>query len=165
MLKATQDSIISSAAAILKIAKLQVKPEPCLTPEFWEAEGMGVMPPARCDSCRGCMVSGACSQKKFDFGVKKQAELDLIKRKTSLIDGEVWCEYPFIKDPGCLPNNRSDVVKVAERVEKGLMKDGLYSAYNEQIKSQLDRGWLRRCLRRRWRPGLGHDNTSHIMQS
>ena len=31
-------------------------------------------------------------------------------------------------------------MKVAERVEKGLMKDGLYSAYNEQIKSQLDRG-------------------------
>ena len=85
LLKATQDSIISSAAAILKIAKLQVKPEPCLTPEFWEAEGMGVLPPARCDSCRGCMMSGACSQKKFDFDVKKQAELDLIKRKTRLI--------------------------------------------------------------------------------
>ena len=57
-----------------------------------------------------------------------------------MIDGEVWCEYPFIKDPACLPYNRATVVKVAERVEKDLMKDGLHAAYNEQIKSQLERG-------------------------
>ena len=73
-------------------------------------------------------------------GIKKQAELDLIKSKVKIENGEVWCEYPFIKDPSCLPYNRSAVVRVAEKVEKGLIRDGLYERYNEQIQSQLDRG-------------------------
>ena len=86
------------------------------------------------------MKTGLCSERHYDHGIKKQAELDLIKSKTKLVDGEVWCEYPFIKDPACLPFNRPAVVKVAEKVEKGLIRDGLYAAYNEQIRSQLDRG-------------------------
>ena len=139
-LKVGVSGAMSTAAVILKIAKVLVKPEPSLTPEFWEAEGMGVLPPRRCDACKGCMSTGPCSEKQYNYGVKKQAELDLIKSKTKLIDGEVWCEYPFVKDPACLPFNRATVVKVAERVEKDLMKDGLHAAYNEQIKSQLERG-------------------------
>ena len=72
--------------------------------------------------------------------MKKQAELDLIRSKTKIENGEVWCDYPYIKDPACLPYNRGAVAKVAERVEKGLIRDGLHEAYNEQIKSQLERG-------------------------
>ena len=131
---------ISTRATTLKIAKILLKPEPSHTPEFWEAEGMGVLPPPRCDSCRGCMAKGACSQRHYDFGVKKQAELDLIKSKTKLIDGEIWCEYPFLKDPACLAYNRHAAVKVAEKVEKDLIRDGLHSAYNEQVRQFLDRG-------------------------
>ena len=44
---------LSTTAASLRIAKLLVRPEPSYTPEFWECEGMGVMPPYRCDNCRG----------------------------------------------------------------------------------------------------------------
>ena len=131
---------MSTAAVTLKIAKILVKPEPSLTPEFWEAEGMGVLPPPRCDSCKGCMSTGPCSEKQYQYGVKKQAELELIKSKTKLVDGEVWCDYPFIKDPACLPFNRATVVKVAERVERDVMKDGLHAAYNDQIRSFLERG-------------------------
>ena len=131
---------MSTAAVTVKIAKVLVRPEPSLTPEYWEAEGMGVLPPTRCDSCKGCMNTGPCSERQYQHGVKKQAELDLIESKTKLINGEVWCDYPFIKDPSCLSYNRATVVKVAERVEKDLMKDGLHGAYNEQIKSQLERG-------------------------
>ena len=64
----------------------------------------------------------------------------MIKSKTELRDGKVWCDYPFTKDPASLSFNRSSAVKVAERVEKGIIKDVLHSAYNEQIQSQLDRG-------------------------
>ena len=131
---------MSSAAMVLKIAKLCISPEPSHTPEFWEAEGMGVLPPPRCDSCQGCMRSGACSERHFQHSVKKQAELDLIKSKTKLINGEIWVEYPFVKNPACLPYNRHCVVRVAEKVEKGLIKDGLHNVYCEQIKQFLDRG-------------------------
>jgi hypothetical protein len=98
-IKESSNSSVTSSAANLKIAKLLIKPEPSHTPEFWEAEGMGVLPPARCDSCRGCMASGPCSERHYIHGVKKQAELDLIRSKTKLINGEVWCEYPFDNVP------------------------------------------------------------------
>ena len=139
LIRSTPASIYSAAAS-LKIAKLQVIPDRSCTPEFWEAEGMGVLPPPRCDSCLSCLRSGACSDKNHTHSVKKQAELELIQSKMELKNGEVWCQYPFIKDPASLSYNRASAVKVAERVERGLIKDGLYATYNEQIKSQLDRG-------------------------
>ena len=40
----------------------------------------------------------------------------------------------------CLSDNKGAVELVAAKVEKGLLKDGLYNVYNEQIQSQLDRG-------------------------
>ena len=66
---------------MLKIAKIQVEPVPALTPEFWEAEGMGVTPPPRCDNCRRCSDTGPCSEKHYVHSATKQAELDLIKAK------------------------------------------------------------------------------------
>ena len=55
------------------------------------------------------------------------------------MNGEIWCQYPFIKDPACLPNNRASAVKVAEKVWKSLEKDGLLSDYNEQVLQILER--------------------------
>ena len=78
---------VHSAAATRRIAKLLIKPEASHTPEFWEAEGTGVLPTARCEKCNRCMKSGPCS-----------VELDLIKSKTKLVNGEVWCAYAFVKD-------------------------------------------------------------------
>ena len=133
-------SDISSAAAILKVAKILIEPKPPITPEFWESEGLGVFPPPRCDHCKNCMERGPCSEKHFQHSIKKQAELDLIKSKTHLHEGEVWCEYPYIRDPACLSFNRDAVIKVAEKVEKSLIKDNVREAFNEQIRDQLRRG-------------------------
>ena len=139
-IKVSEQSSVTSAAAILKIAKILIEPQPSFTPEFWESEGMGVLPPPRCDSCRGCMERGSCSEKHYSHSVKKQAELDLIKEKTRLHNGEVWCDYPFMKNPACLSFNRNTVVKVAEKVERDLIRDNLHEAYNDQIRDQLKRG-------------------------
>ena len=62
-------SPMSTSAAVVKIAKLQVLPEPSHTPEFWEAEGMGVLPAPRCDTCTGCMKTGKCSERHFNYGI------------------------------------------------------------------------------------------------
>ena len=139
-IKATGGTSVSPAAVILKIAKILIEPQKSLTPEFWESEGMGVLPPPRCDSCRGCMERGLCSEKSYRHSVKKQAELDLIKSKTKLKNGEVWCDYPFIKDPSCLSNNRNTVLKVEEKVEKDLIRDNLHEVYNNQIRDFIKRG-------------------------
>ena len=39
-----------------------------------------------------------------------------------------------------MPNNRAAVVKMAERMEKRLLKTGYYETYNQEIKKALDRG-------------------------
>ena len=133
-------SAISADANMLRVAKIQIEPTPSLTPEFWESEGMGVLPPPRCDNCKGCMVKGPCSEKQYSHSAQRQAELDLIREKTRLKNGEIWCEYPFIKDPSCLKNNRPAAIKVAGKIEKDLIRDGLYEVYNEQIRDFLKRG-------------------------
>ena len=111
-----------------------------LTPEFWEADGLGVLPPRRCSRCRQCAEKGECSEPHIMHDLKEQAELNLIKDNVRLENGEVWVTYPFIKDPKCLQNNRDNVVKMAEGLWKSLKKDGLLSQYNEEIQKYLDRG-------------------------
>ena len=104
---------ISSQALTARCAKMFVAPEPGLTPDFLECDQLGVKLPARCDRCRSCLQTGACSDAHAGHTLKEQAELALIKANTRLEDGEIWCDYPFIKDPACLSNNRNAAVNVA----------------------------------------------------
>ena len=71
--------------------------------------------------------------------LKEQAELDLNRANTNLVNGEIWCDYPFVKDPACLSNNRDSAIKVAEKVWASLEKDNLLQDYNEQVKQVIDR--------------------------
>ena len=136
----TDSCEISPEAAVARIAKVQIIPQPSLTPEFWESENMGVLPPPRCDTCLGCMKTGTCSERYQILSTKQQAELDLIRSKMRLEKGEVWCGYPYVKNPACLSDNRRAVERVAVKVERGLIKDGLHDVYNKEILSQLERG-------------------------
>ena len=131
---------ISSQVLAARCSKILVKPEPGLTPDFWESDQLGVKLPARCDRCKNCLQSGECSDAHATHTAKEQAELELIKSKVKLVDGQIYCDYPFIKDPSCLSNNRASAVAVAEKVWRGLKKDNLLSTYNEQVQQILDRG-------------------------
>ena len=64
----------------------------------------------------------------------------MIIEKTKLIDEKIWCNYPYKKDPACLPYNRKAALKVEEKVERDLIRDGLHEVYNEQVRSMLERG-------------------------
>ena len=135
----TSRRCFSSQAAVVRSAKVLIMPEPALSPDFWETDQLGVKPTPRCDRCRKCQLVGECSDSHAHHTMKDQAELDLIKANTKLINGEIWCEYPFVKDPACLPNNRSSAVKVAEKVWGSLKKDDLLHVYNDQVQQILDR--------------------------
>lgn len=120
------------------IAKVSV--DPVLTPEFWETDGMGVLPPRKCSKCRQCAERGDCSESHYLLTLKEEAELKLITDNTTIRDGEVYVEYPFIKDPSCLPNNRGVAVKVADRLWTSLKKDGLLEPYHEEMRKYIERG-------------------------
>ena len=57
-----------------------------------------------------------------------------------LVNGQIQVSFPFKRDPHCLPNNRYVVVKMAEKMEKRLLKSGFHETYNQEIKKALDRG-------------------------
>ena len=129
----------STQAAVVRSAKVLVMPEPSLNPDFWECDQMGVRTIAKCERCKKCQESGKCSDTHIQHTLKEQAELDLIRANTNLVNGEIWCEYPFVKDPACLSNNRDSAIKVAEKVWASLERDNLLQDYNEQVKQVLDR--------------------------
>ena len=135
-----ESNTVSSQAALVRSAKISIVPQPPITPDFWETDQMGVAVPARCDRCRRCQQVGSCSESHGMHTLKAQSELELIKANMKLENGEIWCNYPFIKDPKCLSFNREAAVRVAEKVWRSLKKDGLLHAYNKQIQEILDRG-------------------------
>ena len=129
----------SSQAATMRVAKIQVIPE-SFKLDFWDSENMGVLPPPSCEKCKSCRKSGVCSDRNRVLTEKQREELEVISQKTKLINNEIWVEYPYKKDPACLPENRNAAIKVAEKVEKDVIKDSLHEVYNEQVKSMLERG-------------------------
>ena len=46
---------LSSHAALVRVAKVTVKPHDHLTPDFWEGDGLGILPPSRCEHCRNVL--------------------------------------------------------------------------------------------------------------
>ena len=131
--------VISSQAVVARCAKVYVTPEPGLLPDFWESDQLGVKSPVRCERCRKCLQTGECSEVHANHSRKEQAELALIKKNTQLINGQIWCDYPFTKDPSCLSNNREAAIAVAEKVRCSLKRDNLLHAYDDQIREILNR--------------------------
>ena len=113
--------------------------DPVLTPDFWESESLGVLPPRKCSKCKQCALKGDCSEAHYLLTLKEEAELKLISDNVEVRDGEVHVRYPFIKDPSCLPNNRGVAVKVADRLWSSLKRDGLLDAYHEEMRKYMDR--------------------------
>ena len=111
-----------------------------MLPEYWIKDQLSVLPPRRCETCRKCADSGKCSETHQLRTLKEEAELQMISDKVKIIDGRVQVEYPFIKNPAILKNNRHVAIKVAEKLWRDLKKDGLIEAYHGEMRKYLDRG-------------------------
>ena len=111
-------------------------------PEFLEAEELGTVAPKRCLRCSGCKDCSVLSQSTTK---KEQEELRLIQGKMTLdkTRNVMVCEYPVVKDPSVLTDNRGQVTKMAESLEKKLKRDGSMEEYNDCLQEMLDRGCMR----------------------
>ena len=135
-IKATGHSaLFNSAVHLARVHKCEIVPE--LLPSFWEGECLGVLPPKRCGRCLRC---NDCSDPGLVHSRKDQEELDMLEQGVQLVNGQIHVSYPFKRDPHCLPNNRAAVMKMAEKMEKRLIKTGFYETYNQEIQKALDRG-------------------------
>ena len=124
-----------SALHLARINKCVVAPE--LLPSFWEGECLGVQSPKRCGRCLRCKD---CTDPALVHSRKDQDDLEMIRRGVKLENGKLQVSYHFSRDPHCLPNNRSTVIKMAQRQESKLLRTGKFEAYSKEIQKYIDRG-------------------------
>ena len=134
-LKPFSPKFSSNAFNLARINKCEVVPGSL--DKFWEGESLGVHPPKRCGKCLRCPE---CTDQVLIRSRKDQEELEILKNNVRLVNGQLHCNYPFKRDPSCLPNNRETVLRMAISQEKKLKRSGMLEQYNDQIKKFIDRG-------------------------
>ena len=99
-------------------------------------EGLGVAPPRRCCNCRNCTE---CSFRAHELSLEKQYEYQVIESKIKYNEAEqrFHVEYSFLQDPSILSNNYNQVVKIAEREEKRLEKEGALDRFNDAFDGMI----------------------------
>ena len=55
----------------------------------------------------------------------------------------VWFQYPLIKDPALLTDNRAQAIPIETRAQEKLVKEGLLEAYNDVVRDYIERGVFR----------------------
>ena len=107
--------------------------------EYFESDNMGIEPPRRCGSCRNCKD---CSFRGHMLSQKEQYETQVIESKIHYdsTSKQFVVSYPFTQDPAILPNNKVQVVKIAEREEKRLARSGLLDLFNQVFNKMLQHG-------------------------
>ena len=106
--------------------------EPVDLTEFWKTESMGVS------------VS-PCTCKATKISLQERAEMKMIEESCQL-QGDKWImQYPWKRDPSCLPNNYVQVLKKLESTEQRLMKQPDHAnSYNAQIKEMEEMKFSRK---------------------
>ena len=100
--------------------------------EYFEKDDMGIEPPRRCGNCRNCKD---CSFFGNMLSQKEQFETRVIESKITYDASSLQfrVNYPFTQDPMTLPNNRTQVLKIAEREEKRLLQNGYLDSFNQEF--------------------------------
>lgn len=134
LLKPSSPNLSSQAVTMARFNRVDISP---VLPDFWQGECMGVLPQKRCGRCLSCTT---CSDPGLIHSRRDAEDLECLKKGVKLVDGELHVQYQFKKDPKSLPNNRATAVKIAEKLEQRLMKEGHREYYNQEFQKYLDRG-------------------------
>ena len=113
--------------------KVSVKP----SHEFFEGDVLGIEPPKTCGNCLNCKD---CSFRGQQLSQLEQYELKIIESKVKYVASQqcFHVQYPFLDDPNTLPSNRGQVLKIAEREERKLMKENLLEQFNTEFDKMLE---------------------------
>ena len=109
---------------------------------FLSLEALGTDAPRRCMRCTTC---SECEFKAVQMSHQHSKECERMKEGLKL-DEEVgvWtCEYPLQRDLADLPNNKYQVIKAADRMEKRLEREGKLQEFNGAFEEGLGRGVYR----------------------
>jgi hypothetical protein len=78
------------------------------------------------------------------LSLKEQYESQVIETKINYDQtiNQFVVSYPFTHDPSILPNNKGQVIKIAERLKKRLSKLNLLDAFNKEFDKMIAYGAL-----------------------
>ena len=98
---------------------------------------MGIQAPKRCGNCLKCKD---CVFRNQQLSQKEQYEYHIIESKVHYVESQqcFHVQYPFSDDLHILPNNRGQVTKIAERLEKKLLKQGKLEQFNSEFDKMLE---------------------------
>ena len=135
-----EGTTIEDACSLVKIATAMHISE--VHDTFFQIEGLGVSCTPKCGSCK----CGTCHPGGKPMSLKDEAEYEMIEKKVQFDVGKGrWmAEYPWIRNPSELRNNRKVALAVLQSTEKRLARhENQKIVYSQQITDMLDRNVAR----------------------
>ena len=123
--------------------------------DFYKIENLGVECKPKCGGCK----CGKCSLGAKDYTIQEEQELELIERNLNFDKEENrWiAEYPWIKDPQNLPDNRKIALTKLITTKKRLIRNPEHAkVYDNQIKDMVARGVARKLSKKELTIYKGH---------
>lgn len=114
--------------------------------DFYNIENLGVECTPRCGGCK----CGRCTLGTKNYNLKEERELQLIERNLEFdnVENRWIAQYPWIRDPADLPDNRRAAFGMLMSTEKRLGRNADHAkVYQEQIEDMVDRGVARKLTR------------------
>ena len=135
-----EGTTIEDACSLVKIATAMHISE--VHDTFFQIEGLGVSCTPKCGSCK----CGTCHPGGKPMSLKDESEYEMIEKKVQFDVGKGrWmAEYPWIRNPSELRNNRKVALAVLQSTEKRLARhENQKIVYSQQITDMLDRNVAR----------------------
>ena len=114
--------------------------------DFYKIENLGVECVPRCGSCK----CGHCAVGSKNYSIKEEKEFELIEKnmKFDAEDNRWLAEYPWIKDPADLPDNRRVALSMLYSTECRLGKNTQHaSVYDNQVRDMVQGGVARKLTK------------------
>ena len=111
--------------------------------DFYKIENLGIECKPKCGGCK----CGRCAIGGNNYTLKEERELKLIEDNLTYdVENHRWiAEYPWIKDPANLPNNRNIAMARLISTERRLAKNPDHTKiYDQQIEDMIQRNVARK---------------------
>ena len=124
--------------ASASVNRISVKP----LYEYFDSDNLGIEPPRRCGNCRNCKD---CSFRGQMLSQQEQYEYQVLESKLTYEPSSQTfiASYPFTSDPSILPDNKAQVIKIAQRLEHRLQNSQYLPAFNAAFDKMIQYGALR----------------------
>ena len=145
------------------VASDQVKLTYSQEREILSLDDLGVEPPRRCQSCRGCKD---CIWRGQELSRQEAFELEYLEKCVEFTGGRFHIKFPFLVDPNELSDNYNQVVRIAESEERKLLRDGYMDRFNELFTKLEDLGVIEEISKAEmsaWRGPVHYISLQHVV--